>query len=128
MCIADHDSSRITRSTAPVTILSLWNAGTPRVMVSGEIDLLTAPGLRATLCGWLAAAPTELILDLQSVTFFGAAGITMLQAVRATAVAVGTRLAVIASHCVRRALTLLGLTEEFQLVDTTEQALVAVRS
>jgi hypothetical protein len=48
------------------------------VVVVGELDLLTAPLLDACVREQLAAAPTNLILDLQAVRFLGASGLSCL--------------------------------------------------
>jgi anti-anti-sigma factor len=48
------------------------------VRVWGEIDLLTAPMLRAALDEQLDSSPPVLVIDLNGVTFLGACGVEVL--------------------------------------------------
>jgi anti-anti-sigma factor len=52
--------------------------GVTLVQVCGEVDLLTAPVLRAELHYQLGLLPSVLVVDLTEVTFFGASGIEVL--------------------------------------------------
>jgi anti-sigma B factor antagonist len=53
-------------------------AGVTLVRVRGEVDLLTAPLLRAELDHQVDLMPSVLIIDLTRVTFFGASGVEVL--------------------------------------------------
>ncbi|HEX5496483.1 MAG TPA: STAS domain-containing protein [Mycobacteriales bacterium] len=44
----------------------------------GEVDLFTAPRLRATLCELVESGRSELIVDMGDVEYFGTAGIAAL--------------------------------------------------
>jgi anti-sigma B factor antagonist len=65
------------------------------VAVSGEIDLATAPQLRAALDDALDAGPRELRLDLGGTTFMDSTGLHVLFALNAEAVALGCRLTIV---------------------------------
>ena len=56
--------------------------GVPVVAVSGELDMDTAPEVRAALATTLADDPPALVLDLSEVRFFGSAGLSLLLDVR----------------------------------------------
>jgi anti-anti-sigma factor len=53
-------------------------AGVTLVRVRGEVDLLTAPLLRAELDHQVDLMPSVLIIDLTRVVFFGASGVEVL--------------------------------------------------
>ncbi|WP_330278154.1 STAS domain-containing protein [Lentzea sp. NBC_00516] len=52
--------------------------GVPVVAVTGEVDIATAPLLRAELTVQLAQSPVVLVVDLREVTFFDSSGISAL--------------------------------------------------
>lgn len=58
-----------------------------RVVVKGEIDLLTAPAVRGCLLDAIDAQPPggRILLDLSEVTFFAAAGVRVLEDAHARA-------------------------------------------
>ncbi|MEU0490583.1 STAS domain-containing protein [Nocardiopsis sp. NPDC006139] len=65
------------------------------VRISGDIDLVTAPGYRTRLFEVLRArgdSGDRVVVDLSGVTFFGAAGLSLLAEVRARAERAGTDL------------------------------------
>ncbi|MCR3749661.1 STAS domain-containing protein [Lentzea californiensis] len=49
--------------------------GVPIVAVAGEVDIVTAPLLRAELTTQLSQSPVVLVVDLREVTFFDSSGI-----------------------------------------------------
>src|SRR5687768_6560690 len=61
-------------------VRSLNSAGACTVLVSGEVDHATAPGLLENLLAVLDCRPLprEIVVDLSRVTFLGAAGLTVL--------------------------------------------------
>jgi anti-sigma B factor antagonist len=86
------------------------------VAVAGELDLLTAPLLDACVREQLAAAPTNLILDLQAVRFLGASGLScLLRAREGVQQTTGVRLhlAGLVTRAVARSLEVTGLLEQF---------------
>jgi anti-sigma B factor antagonist len=86
------------------------------VAVAGELDLLTAPLLDACVREQLAAAPTNLILDLQAVRFLGASGLScLLRAREGVQQTTGVRLhlAGLVTRAVARSLEVTGLREQF---------------
>jgi anti-sigma B factor antagonist len=86
------------------------------VAVAGELDLLTAPLLDACVREQLAAAPTNLILDLQAVRFLGASGLScLLRAREGVQQTTGVRLHIagLVTRAVARSLEVTGLREQF---------------
>ncbi|WP_165777594.1 STAS domain-containing protein [Amycolatopsis antarctica] len=79
------------------------------VHVAGELDVLTAPALRALLWPRLVCAARTVVVDLSQVTFLGLAGVRVLDAalLRASAGEVDLRV-VTGPRCVERALELTG--------------------
>jgi anti-anti-sigma factor len=99
------------------------------VVVSGEVDLCTAPRLREKLlraCGSQnpTARVTTLIVDLSPVTFFAAAGMTTLIEARAAAEKSDRRLILITMvRCVDRVIEITGLSTGFHRVGSLAAAL-----
>jgi anti-sigma B factor antagonist len=58
--------------------ISTWPAGAICLRVSGDVDLATVPQLSEAIQSVVEQAPGGLVLDLDSVTFFGAAGVRAL--------------------------------------------------
>lgn len=78
--------------------------------VSGEVDLWTAPRLRDRLVEQIRPAGPDLVADLCGVGFLGAAGLTVLVEVRASAEASGVRFSLVArTRPVLRPLAVTGL-------------------
>ena len=98
------------------------------VTVRGEVD--------GTACLWLhdclvsrVRSTRHLIVDLSDVSFFGAAGLTVLVVVRAEALVERCRLCVVVrSRVVRLPLIITGLIGEFDLHTDLVEALVCSRS
>jgi anti-sigma B factor antagonist len=88
------------------------------VAVSGEIDLATAPQLRAALDDALDAGPRELCVDLGGTTFMDSTGLHVLFAVNAEAMALGCRLTIVCPPGpVRRLLDVTGYGERLPIVN-----------
>lgn len=79
-----------------VTAHPIIPPGVVVIAVRGEVDLFTHPLLKAGLLAHLRHAGPPLVIDLTEVSFFSAAGLTVLLAAREAAVAVGIRLCVVA--------------------------------
>ncbi|MFE9751376.1 STAS domain-containing protein [Saccharothrix saharensis] len=102
--------------------------GVTVVSVSGEVDMLTAPQLRASALQHLDAGST-LVLDLSGVSFLGSAGLAVLveasqQAKRHDA---GFRVVAV-ERAVTRPLAATGLGEVFSVFESVQQALEADES
>lgn len=91
-------------------------AGAFVVAVRGEVDRSTTPLLRDRLLDLLRPTCPHLVVDLTDVSFFGAAGLTVLVTVREAAEAAGVRLCLVAgTRVVLRPLTITGLDELFDV-------------
>lgn len=90
--------------------------------VTGEVDLVTAPGLEAAIAEHVAAAPC-LVLDLSGVTFFGSLGLAAIMRAMTMAEERGTRLLLVAGPRVRRTMALTRTEELFTVHDSVEDAL-----
>ena len=89
------------------------------VTVHGEIDLLSAPTLRAQLDALLGATPRHIAIDLTATTFMDSAGVHALLDASGRS---GGRLAVICgSGPVRQVIELLGLTEVLNVVSSPDE-------
>lgn len=98
------------------------------VSVSGEVDMLTAPQLRAGALPHLDVGGT-LVLDLSGVSFLGSAGLAVLVEASQQAKNRGARFRVVAvERAVTRPLAATGLGEVFDVFDSIEQALGADES
>jgi anti-sigma B factor antagonist len=96
--------------------------------IEGELDALSAPLLDTRIQEQLTAAPTHLILDLQSVRFLGSNGLTSLLHARELAQTTGTQLhlAGMVTRVVARSLQVTGLVELFDTYATVNDALAAL--
>ena len=84
------------------------------VVAEGEVDMFTAPALRARLGRAMGAPSTVVVLDTSAVTFIDCAGLRELIAVRARLVASGRTLHLRSpSPTVLRLLELTGTTKVF---------------
>lgn len=77
--------------------------------VHGEVDLLTAPRLAATLVEQADGRAPVVVVDLSEVDFFGAAGLEALVQAQRSADRSGVSLRLVAGPRVHRLLTLLHL-------------------
>ncbi|CCH33726.1 STAS domain-containing protein [Actinosynnema sp. NPDC047251] len=102
--------------------------GVAVVAVGGEIDMLTAPELRADVLGRLDDGDT-LVLDMSAVSFLGSAGLAVLVEASQHAQRRGTAFRVVAvERAVIRPLAATGLGEVFSVHGSVAEALAAVRA
>lgn len=93
-----------------------WTRSPAAVVVTGELDLATVPGLRARLDAALARRPAALQVDLSGCTFLDCCALDLLLAARDAACRDGVVLVLVRpSRPVRRVLGLLGLDAAFAL-------------
>lgn len=86
------------------------------IAVRGEVDSCTSPLLRDRLLEHVRPACLQLVVDLTEVSFFGAAGLTVLVTVREAAEAAGVRLCLVAgTRVVLRPLMITGLDEALDI-------------
>jgi anti-sigma B factor antagonist len=97
-------------------------AGLTIVGVAGEIDLLTAPDLRALLEQVCHKSSGVVIVDLLDVTFLGCAGITALIAARRRLPDGASMPLISTSQMVEKIFTVTGLTTVFPVFATLEEA------
>lgn len=97
------------------TFLRADEPGTPRLLVTGEIDLGVAGSFASAVNDLLASANSPAVIDLTGVTFFNSTGIGVLCDAAETARREGVTLVVRPSDYVRRTLEITGLTETFDL-------------
>jgi len=84
--------------------------------VCGEVDSCTSQLLRDRLLEHLRPTCRQLVVDLTEVSFFGAAGLTVLLAVREAAETAGIRMCLVArTHVVLRPLAITGLDDVFDV-------------
>jgi anti-anti-sigma factor len=95
------------------------------VEVAGSVDLLTAPGLAEQLTVALAdGTPLVVVVDLRQVDFLAAAGLSVLVAADWHARQQHTTLRlVVATHAVRRVLSVTGLDQTLTVYPLLEPAL-----
>jgi anti-sigma B factor antagonist len=63
------------QSAGPLLVLVHWQGACASLMVSGELDLATAPLLTAYLTSVLAQQPRQLTMDLARLAFADCAGL-----------------------------------------------------
>jgi anti-sigma B factor antagonist len=85
----------------------------PVLVVSGEVDMVTAPKFRTQVHATIGDATTCAFLDLRAVSFFDSTGISVLVHARDTAEAQGLDLVVDPSECVRAILDVVALEDRF---------------
>jgi anti-anti-sigma factor len=84
--------------------------------VRGSVDLATSALLAACLIQQLRDSHRNVVVDLTRVTFFGAAGLTVLVTAREAAAAAGVRLSLVArTRVVLLPITITGLDREFDI-------------
>lgn len=101
--------------TSQLTVRARSRQGTATVVISGELDICTAPALEGLLAGVLAARPDRLVLDLAGVSFMDCASARVL--VAASHALPGADRAVIRriSRPAARLLRLAGLWSDFRI-------------
>jgi anti-sigma B factor antagonist len=92
--------------------------GRATLVVSGEIDLVTAPYLRDELAAVIADAGSSSVVDLAGVTFIDSSGLGVLIDARSGIEGTDTTLVLLnPSGACRRVLELTGTAVLFQIVD-----------
>ncbi|NUT97235.1 MAG: STAS domain-containing protein [Saccharothrix sp.] len=99
--------------------------GVTVVTATGEIDMLTAPDLRADVLGRIGEAAT-LVLDMSGVSFLGSAGLAVLVEASQQAKRRGTAFRVVAvERAVTRPLVATGLGDVFSVYGSVAEAVSA---
>ncbi|MEU4448841.1 STAS domain-containing protein [Actinosynnema sp. NPDC050801] len=99
------------------------SAGVVVVVVTGELDMATAPMVEEYVHRRLGQAGRTLVLDLSGVTFFGSSAINLLIGLGAACDAAGTALRLVATtKVVLYPLELTDLTEHFTIVTAASEA------
>jgi anti-sigma B factor antagonist len=102
------------------------------IVVVGEIDLHTVPQLWDQLVRVLAdteSATSMAVLDLSRVSFFAAAGLSILLEANALAAEANCRLFLITTvRCVDRAIEITGLAESFVRFESVDAVLTAAET
>jgi anti-sigma B factor antagonist len=60
---------------------------TEEIVVQGELDIASAPDLRATVATAICSGPERIVIDLRHVTFIDSTGISVLLRLRSRAIA-----------------------------------------
>ena len=112
--------------------ISAWPFGTHVVVVEvlGELDVQTAPQVKAFLAQATATTPRHLVLDLTGVRFLASAGIAVLLAAQSGQDGINGRLhllGVTGNHPVERPLALVGLLGRFDIALGREALLATLR-
>ncbi len=94
------------------------------IVVSGELDLASGPGLEDELARVLASRVELVVLDLRELEFMDSTGLSILVKANQRAVDEGRRFGLVrGSPQVQRLLDLTGVAERLTLVDTPEELL-----
>jgi anti-sigma B factor antagonist len=94
------------------------------VTVPSEVDVFTAPGLRAALIEAVASDRPGLVVDLSEVTFMDSSGLGVLVGGLKRATAGGIWMRLVCPHeRILRLFAITGLTKVFDLYPTTDDAL-----
>lgn len=92
------------------------------VLLSGEMDLLSAPPLRARLCALVAERPV--VIDVSGVSFFDAEGLRIVAATARCGLRSGTGLALVGMRpFAARMFRILRMDEEVPLCSSAREAL-----
>ena len=96
------------------------------VAVSGEVDLYSAPELKADLHQAVDAGRTRLVVDLSGATFIDSTALgVLISAARRIRPVHGDLAVICTDHEIRRLFELTGLHRVFTMCETREQALGA---
>lgn len=108
-----------------VVVRTGWNRPFRTVTVAGELDVASAPDLARPLADAIEERPLGVVLDLMSVTFFGASGITAVLSATSRAKAHGVGLVV---ACGPRIARVFDLTDTRDLIDDHPSRQAALRA
>src|ERR1700678_1545455 len=93
--------------------------GLPVIMVTGEIDVATAPQLREALHGVIAQGQATVVLDLLAVTFLDSTALGVLVGALKRCRELGGELhVVVADARIMKIFDITGLTKVFPIVDS----------
>jgi anti-anti-sigma factor len=109
----------------PATVHTQTDDGSPVVVVTGEIDMATAPMLGRELTAAIESGDGPVVLDLSDVTFFDSSGLRVAIVAHRDLGEQGRRLAVVCNpegH-VRRTFALAGLADVLDLHPSRDAAL-----
>ncbi|HEX7305643.1 STAS domain-containing protein [Lentzea sp.] len=99
------------------------------VELAGELDMKTAKTSLASVLHVVDQRPEGIVVDLQAVTFFGSAGISMLISVQYEAGQQGVPFGIAAAQkAVMRTLTMSGMNMRLPLFSTVPEAVDALRA
>jgi anti-sigma B factor antagonist len=108
----------------PFSVTTRTAAAGAVVTVAGELDVATAPRLRAGVAALVLAPGQRLVVDLAGVTFCDSSGISALIAARNVAEAAGAAVALAAVPArLSRTFGLIGLADFFPTYPSAEAAL-----
>jgi anti-sigma B factor antagonist len=109
-----------------ITIEGATSGGLAAVAVHGELDIRSAPDLRAWLAKVLDDGAVQLVLDLAGIQFIDSIGLGVLVGAHKRLARDGGRLAIVGvSPSVARLLSVTGLARIFDVRDATGTALVS---
>jgi anti-sigma B factor antagonist len=109
-----------------IAIEGAVSGGLAAVAVRGELDIRSAPDLRAWLAKALDDGAVQLVIDLDAVAFMDSSGLGVLVGAHKRLVRIGGRLHVVGvSPAVARLLSITGLARVFDVRDATGAALVS---
>ncbi|SFW79453.1 STAS domain-containing protein [Amycolatopsis australiensis] len=112
--------------TNPFTVSTRTARSGPIVTVGGELDVATAPRLRAGIAELSLAAGQLLVVELAGVTFCDSSGISALIAARNAAEAASAEIALVGVPSrLARTFALTGLADFFPAYPTIEAAVAA---
>ncbi|MBM7814608.1 STAS domain-containing protein [Saccharothrix algeriensis] len=115
-------------SAVNVSVSAGARGGVPLLRVAGEIDMATAPGVRAEVLGWLETAVPVAVLDLTGVSFLASNGLALLAEAAQHAHERGAVFAVAADHhAVLKPLDITGMREVLTVRPDVDRAVAAVR-
>jgi anti-sigma B factor antagonist len=97
------------------------------VVLTGEVDIYTAPRFKEAMLELLDAGVGKLVVDLSAVTFIDSTALgVLIGGLRRVHDAGGVMALVVATPAVQRVLTITGLDRVFDVRDTRDAALVAL--
>jgi anti-sigma B factor antagonist len=119
----------VERAAGPLTVETVDTGVATMLVVSGEVDLATAPALRDALAARPGADGESVGLDLSGVTFMDSIGLALVLSLWREVRARGGRLAVVCPEGPARLLfDVTGVDTELELYPTREAAVEALRA
>lgn len=102
--------------------------GIPVVHVVGEVDVYTAPGMKAAINEVVAGGAKNVILDLHEVEYMDSSGFGVLLGITKRLRPQGGGISLVGcSRAIRRLLTITRLESIFAMYDTVDEAVAAVK-